>query len=291
MPLRSMTGFGQAEKSTPSGIYRVEIRGVNNRYLEIQFRTPKTFSGLEQTAKKLITETLSRGSLTVTIAWDSEDGGTKLTWDRQKVTGYIKILKEVKKEFKLAGDIGLANLLTFSDFIKAKSVEHDEETLWHHIKPVIRKAIDKFQCSRETEAAAIVRQLRAMTAKIVTALDAVEKRAPVRVQAFRETFTKKIESLTGGVIEPQRLATEIAIMADRLDISEECTRLRAHIEKFTGDLDADDPAGKRMTFILQEMNREANTIGSKANDSEISHLSVTMKEIIEQMREQAQNME
>jgi uncharacterized protein (TIGR00255 family) len=291
MPIRSMTGFGQAKKTTPSGTYRIELRGVNNRYLEIQLRTPRSLSCLEQKIKQVIQENISRGSLTLNISWDGEAGETSFTWDKEKVSSYIKILKEVQSKFKLDGKVSIQNLLTLSDFIKVQTTEIDEEKQWHHIKPVLEKAIGQFRLSSETEAVTIVRQFRTMTGKIVSALETIEKRAPERLKNYQESLLKKVELLAGTTVEPQRLAAEIAMMSDRLDISEECTRLRGHIEKFLTDLDADEPAGKRMTFILQEMNREANTLGSKSNDLEISHLSVSIKETIEQMREQAQNIE
>jgi len=287
-----MTGFGCAEKVTPSGTYHVEIRGVNNRFLDIQFRIPKSFASLEQKIKQVLAASISRGSLSVNISWDSKEGQTRLTWDRDKVADYIRIFKEIKKVHKLEGKVALSSLVGLSDFITAKDKEYDEATLWRHVKPVLEKAVAQFQRSRETEAAAIVRDMRAMTSKLRAALEEIQQKAPHRLAAYSASLKKKIEGLAGDTaVEPQRLATEVALMADRLDISEECTRLAAHIDKFTDDLNADDPAGKRMTFILQEMNREANTIGSKANDSDIAHLSVKMKELIEQIREQAQNIE
>jgi len=291
MPLRSMTGFGQAAKRTPSGAYRVEIRGVNNRYLDVQIRTPRPFANLDQKIKKALAERISRGSLTVAITWDREDEQGVLTWDRQKVGDYVKIFGEIKKKFKLSGDVTLGNLLVFSDFITSHTPEHSEELLWRHVRPILSRAIDSFQASREAEAAYFVRDLRTMVKKLRATLDEIKKHAPARIRNYSQALAKRAESLAAGAIEPQRLAAEIALMADRLDISEECTRLAAHIEKFSADLDSSEPAGKRMTFVLQEMNREANTIASKANDTTIAHLSVEIKEEIEKMREQAQNIE
>jgi uncharacterized protein (TIGR00255 family) len=291
MPLRSMTGFGRAQQSTVSGTYRVEIRGVNNRYLDIQIRTPRPFFNLEQRIKKTLSDRISRGSLAAAILWDKEAEQTRLTWDKPKVAAYVGILEEMRAAFGLSGGPTLENVLTLSDVVKTEAVEYDEEALWRHVKPVLLTAVADFQKAREGEGAYIAADLRKMLKILSAALGRIEKRAPARQKSCHEALSRKVAYLAGGAVEPQRLATEIAIMADRLDISEECTRLRAHIEKFAADIEADKPAGKRMTFILQEMNREANTIASKANDTSIAHHSVLLKEVIEKMREQVQNIE
>ena len=205
MPVRSMTGFGQAEAQTPSGLYRVEIRAVNNRFLDIQLRHPKSLNSLEQKIKELITETISRGSVSVFIGCDKENEAGALSWDAETAD--------------------------------------------------------------------------------------VEARAPARITEYAKTLTERVRKLLKDPPDEQRLAREIAMMADKLDISEECARLRSHIAAFVKVFDSGEPAGKRMNFLLQEMNREANTMGSKANDTAISHLSVTLKEDIEKIREQIQNIE
>lgn len=286
-----MTGFGLAEGVTPSGTYRVEIRGVNNRFLEIQIRQPRFVVNLEQQIRKEISSVISRGSLTVIISCDREEAGRKLTWDRQAVENYIAIFREIKKDHHLDGNVSLSHLLNFSDFIKAGQVEFSEELIWKHIRPVMAAALDAFQKTREKEAAFIIKQLRQMLRGIEKNLKAIEKRAPQRMEEYSASLRQRIQKLVAAEPDLSRINIEIALMADRLDISEECTRLRAHIAKFEEDFSADEQVGKRLGFLLQEMNREANTIGSKANDTEISHLSVKLKEEIEKIREQIQNIE
>jgi uncharacterized protein (TIGR00255 family) len=291
MPIRSMTGFGLADGASPSGTYRVEIRGVNNRFLELQIRLPKFAANLEARVKKEISSVISRGSVTVLISCDREDTESKLSWDKKTVDGYMKIFGEIQKAYKLDGKVTLNDLLNFSDFIKTESGAFDEDVLWKHLKPVLTESIAAFQKARETEAAMLVKDLKKLLKDIIKSLQLIEKRAPVRIQEYAKTLTEKVQKLIDNPPDPLRMQTEIAFFADRLDITEECTRLRAHIEKFSADFDLDEPVGKRMGFLLQEMNREANTIGSKANDTEISHQSVKLKENIERIREQIQNIE
>ncbi len=291
MPIRSMTGFGLAEDATPSGTYRVEIRGVNNRFLDIQLRQPKFAANLEPKIKKEISSIISRGSITVIISCDRETEATRLTWDKTSVDNYTRIFREVKDSYNLAGEVSLSDLLHFSDFIKAESTTHDDETLWSHLSPVLSNAIRAFQESREAEGAALVKDLKRILNEIADILTKVEKRAPERVTEYAAVLTDKIQKILVNPPDPMRIATEVALLAERLDITEECTRLRAHIDKFSEDFNLNEPVGKRMGFLLQEMNREANTIGSKANDTEISHWSVSLKENIEKIREQIQNIE
>jgi uncharacterized protein (TIGR00255 family) len=291
MPVRSMTGFGQSEARTPSGQYRVEIKAVNNRFLDIQVRSPKSLYSLEQKIKELITDTVSRGSVSVFIGCDKENELGKLSWDAEAVKNYVDIFKEIRKRFKLSGDITLSDLLHFSDFLKTESIQADEKTLWKHFKPVLTDAVKDFQKSRETEGGRIVKDLRKTLEEITRLLGEVEARAPQRVTEYLAVLTERVQKLLKNPPEESRIAMEIALMADKLDISEECTRLRVHLEAFVKDFDGGEPVGKRMNFVLQEMNREANTIGSKANDAVISHLSITLKEKIEQIREQIQNIE
>jgi uncharacterized protein (TIGR00255 family) len=291
MSLRSMTGFGLAEAATPSGTYRIEIRGVNNRFFELQLRQPRFVNNLDQQVRKEVQSIISRGSLNVIITCDREEENRTLSYDKQAVHQYIKILREIKDRYKLKGDVSLEELITFSDIIKADTAAFDDETVWKHIRPVLAKALSAFQKTREKEAAFILKDLKRTLAGIERTLLFIEGRAPVRMKEYSESLKGRIATLSSVEVDPSRIAMEIAVLADKLDIAEECTRLRAHLAKFNEDLRADEPAGKRLGFLLQEMNREANTIGSKANDTEIAHRSVSLKEDIEKIREQIQNIE
>jgi uncharacterized protein (TIGR00255 family) len=286
-----MTGFGQAEGSTPSGNYRVEIRGVNNRFLDIQMRLPRSFAALEAKLKKLLTDTVSRGSITFVINWDRESSEGALTWDRDKVAQYVRIFNEIRDAHNLAGEASLSHLVGFSDFIKTETVSHEDAALWRHVKPLCETAIADYQASREREGVYLRRDLEKMLKTLTADLKKIEKRAPARLKRYAGDLRQRIRQINEGAIDEQRLAIEIALMADKLDIAEECARLHAHIGKFADTFESGKPMGKRMGFILQEMNREANTIGAKANDTDIAHLSVALKEAVEKMREQIQNIE
>lgn len=287
-----MTGFGQAEATTPSGVYRVELRSVNGRYLEMQLRQPRSFSNLEQKIRKTISDNVSRGSLSVFITCDNDEGKGSLTWDRSAVETYLRIFGEIKDQFGLEGSISLDHLLQFSDFVKAETTAQDDDTTWKLFEPVLKTAIEDFNQSREAEASHTIAELQRILKEIDDRLGQVEERAPQRLVRYEQELRKRIGQLVQeAAIDEQRMATEIAIMADRLDISEECCRLHSHIGKFFEIFGRDEPVGKRMNFLLQEMNREANTIGAKANDTEISHIVVELKENIEKIREQVQNIE
>ena len=294
MPVQSMTGFGLAEAKTPSGTYHVEIRGVNNRFLDIQLRQPRYFANLEQKIKKAITETISRGSISVYISSDRETEDSELTWDKDAAQNYLRIFSDIKKTCKIQGDITLADLLRFSDLIKTKTVKYDDKTLWKHFAPVLDDAVAAYQKSRAAEGSLTIKDLKKNITAMQAILKQVELRAPQRIAEYSAELTRKIDKFLAQSQQqpdPQRLATEIAVMSDRLDIAEECMRLKAHITAFTKDFTSNEPVGKRMNFLVQEMNREANTIGSKANDTAISHFAVKLKEHIERIREQIQNIE
>jgi uncharacterized protein (TIGR00255 family) len=286
-----MTGFGAAEGGTTSGSYRVEIRGVNNRFLEMQVRQPKFLANLERNVRKVISGAISRGSVQVNIFCDRENEAVKVTWDKPVVDGYITIFREIGETYGLQGGITLGDLLNFNDVVKTENTVYNEEELWGHLGPVLEEAITAFQKSREAEGAFIVADLKKILDDISATLVEVEKKAPSRIETYAKVLQERVQKLIADPPDPQRMTTEIALCADRLDISEECLRLRAHITRFGEDFTADGPVGKRMGFLLQEMNRESNTIGSKANDTDISHLSVALKEKIEQIREQIQNIE
>ena len=286
-----MTGFGAAERNATSGTYRVEIRGVNNRFLEMQVRQPRFLANLEQKVRKVVSKAIARGSIQVNIFCDRENEAIKITWDKTVVDGYIGIFREIGETYGLEGGITLANLLGCNDVVKTENTVYNEEELWEDLGGALAEAISAFQMSREAEGAFIVADLKKILDAISDTLVEIETKAPSRIESYSAVLQERVRKLIADPPDPQRMTTEIALCADRLDISEECLRLRAHIARFGEDFSADGPVGKRMGFLLQEMNREANTIGSKANDTEISHLSVALKEKIEQIREQIQNIE
>ncbi|MBD3422290.1 MAG: YicC family protein [Chitinivibrionales bacterium] len=291
MPLHSMTGFGQAEAETPEGTFRVEFRGVNNRFLELQLRMPRSLANLEQKIKKIVTAEIARGSVTVFVTTEREQEKGALTYDEEAVDAYVRILREIQDRHHLDGSLSLAELVHFSDLVKMEATEVNEARIWKCLQPVLKDALADFQNTRRKEAVHIIIDLKKRQRELVRLLKRIRTRIPSRLKNYIAELRKRINSLLEQPVEEQRLAQEVAVLADRLDIAEECTRLSAHILRFDECIAADGPIGKRMNFLLQEMNREANTIGAKANDVEISHYSVALKENVEKLREQIQNIE
>lgn len=292
MALKSMTGFGQANLKSTWGDFHIELRAVNNRFLDIQLRCPKMLANFDSAIKQLLGEHISRGSVSLFINVEEKEKSARLTYDKDAVQTYLTIFREIKKKYKLAGDITLADLLKFSDVITTEASKTADDAIWKQLKAALQKALEAFEKSRVAEAQRLTVDLKKTLKELRRLTDLVEKRAPARQKLAAETMQKRINAMLGNqIIDQQRIAAEIAVMADRLDISEEITRLRSHIDAVEADLACTEPVGKRLNFLLQEMNREANTTGSKANDTEISHLSISLKENIEKIREQIQNIE
>lgn len=290
MTIRSMTGYGQGELETSSGTYNINIKSVNNRYLDIQVRFPKPFAPLEIALKKMVSSRISRGSVTVYINWEHGEDDTKVSWNRSLVNQYFTMFSEIATEHSLPKP-SFQELLTFSDFIEKESITYPEDELFKDVEAVLNMALDDIMTVKEKEAAYIIDDFKKTIHKIDDLITKVEKQAPLRLEKYTAELKRKISVLVSDSSADDRLALEIALMADKLDIAEECLRMRAHIEKFLDEINQGGAVGKKMGFILQEMNREANTISSKANDTTISHYSVELKECIEQIREQALNLE
>ncbi|MBN1983339.1 MAG: hypothetical protein JW795_17515, partial [Chitinivibrionales bacterium] len=227
MPLYSMTGFGQAEQNAPSGNYKVEIKSVNNRFLELQIRLPKPLNILDQRIRKELNDVISRGSLIVSLAWSNEEQQASISFDEKKTAAYVQVLRQIQRTFDLEGDITLNHLLGFSDIITNEAQSFDEEMLWRHIKPVLSAAVKSFIESRKVEGDFIVKDLKKMIKEIEKVTTMIEKRAPLRLKNYTGELRRKIEQVAGSVVDQSRIAQEIALMADKLDIAEECTRLRA----------------------------------------------------------------
>ena len=292
MAISSMTGYGRFEQETPSGEYRVEIKSVNNRYLDIQLRNSRILSAIDAKITEYLSKKIGRGSVTVYINVRQNESSEKLVVDDNSVKSYTKLLTDIRKKSGLTSEIQISDLLKYADqLFKRESTKHTDATLWKHLKPVLDTALAEFIESKEREAAFILKDMKKFLQTISTSLKKIEKRAPIRQKKQMEVTKKRIEVLASETLEPTRIAMETAYLADKLDIAEECTRLHAHIEKMNIDLKSNNEVGKKLGFLLQEMNREANTIGSKANDINISHESVTLKENIEKIREQALNLE
>ncbi len=294
--IRSMTGYGEAELETPAGRLRAGIKTVNHRFFSINIRLPTWLERFEPKIRERVRQDVSRGhaNVSVRLSANGEDQGTTaLKLDVARAREYLSIFQAMKDELGLAGEVDVALLSRFDDIIvhdEAEAPELDEA----QVRDVVGRATAALVAMREEEGRRLRRDLDARLASLASGLDAVAERAPDRLVAERDRLRASVAELVEDIeVDDERLAREIAILADKWDISEEIVRLRSHMEHFRGLLDADaaDPVGKRLAFLVQEMHRETNTIGSKANDAAIEQGVVAMKNEVERLREQVENVE
>ncbi len=291
MKLQSMTGFGRAEAEQETGNYKIEIKTVNNRFLDVQFRMPKICNSLEQKIRNALSERLVRGSVSVNINREASADAVTVTYDPEITAKYVDVLTSISESFNLSGNPAVADLAPFyRDIITQELAEFTDEQLWNDLVPVLNSALDQLVDVRETEGEFTRKGLIELLATIESGLEEIKNYAPKRLDKVRTKFSKMVEDLKGEGIDEARLTFETSIMADKLDIAEEILRLSAHIVAMKDLLSSDAEVGKRMNFLLQEINREINTIGSKANDSDISRIVVDLKEAAERIREQALNL-
>ena len=294
--IRSMTGFGEAERDTEAGRLRVEIRTVNHRFFSSNLRLPSAFERYEPGIRDWLRQQLSRGHINFSLRLESAEGGAdepRFQLNEARARQYHRILHELKQRLDLPGEVDVALLSRFNDLIEredAEKIEIDEDA----VREVTLDAARAVVAMREVEGRRLREDLEERLEAIQTAMEGVRAKAPARLMAERDRLRTAIRELTDGAgIDEDRLAREVAMLAERWDISEELVRLKAHIDLFRSLLEADsaEPVGKRLSFVVQEMLRETNTIGSKANDAPIEHEVVTIKNEIERLREQADNVE
>lgn len=291
MNLQSMTGFGRAEAEQSTGNYKIEIKTVNNRFLDVQFRMPRICNPLEKQIRDYLSSRLTRGSVSFNINREATGDDVIVKYDPELAEKYVNVIKSLANDFDLAGEPSVNDLSPFlREFVSQELAEFTDEQLWADLEPVLVSAVDQLVEVREKEGDFIRNGLLELLAVIENGLEEIKKYAPTRLEKVRERLSKVVEDLKGEGVDESRIAFETSIMADKLDIAEEILRLSAHIVAMKDLLSGEGEVGKRLNFLLQEMNREINTIGSKANDSEISRLVVDCKEATERIREQALNL-
>ncbi len=290
--VRSMTGFGRSEIEHEGALLVTEIRSVNHRYCEISIKLPKWLVHLEPKVRTLVQAKILRGKVSVAVAWDGENSGGALSLDTEVADRYFRLMGELKKRYDLSGEIDLRTLASFPDILTPERQAPDDERDWKLIEKSVTGALDDTLSMKTAEGEALAADLNGRVQSLLKHLDVIEKRAPVRVSEARERLRAKLSGLTESEeIPEERLALEVVIFADKMDCTEECVRLRAHAAQFAALLGAPELVGRKLNFLLQEMNREANTIGSKAADVEIVNEVVEIKDEIEKLREQVQNVE
>ncbi len=292
--LVSMTGFGRGTATVAAATATVELRSVNSRFLETSIRVPRAISFREADIQAILRDTLTRGRISVQVQLEqAAEESVALEVDVEAARGYAHLLETLRAAAGIGDTVRLEHLLTFSEVFKPvddASVAADHA--WEAVKEALKEATDNLQRMRADEGKALHTDLAQRLQSIEDELVAVEQRAPERVREARERLYDRLnEMLSDERVNRDRLEMEMAILADRLDITEECVRLRSHIDVFRQTAAAPEPAGRKLNFLLQEMNREVNTIGSKANDAAIAHHAVGMKEELERIREQVQNIE
>jgi len=290
--IKSMTGYGRAESTLNGSRLSIEIRSVNHRFTDFSIRLPRAFSSLEQEVKKLLQKRIARGSVSLNVTYNGGEGPELPEIDLSTADHFYKLLNALRKRYRIKDPVELEDIYHFSEIFKSRQTPLSQGKAWSGLQDCLKKALDDFDRMRVREGAVLAADLRKNIAELKKSIAAIEKSAPLRIRQFRDKFTQRIKKISQGTaLDPQRLMQEAAVYADRCDISEECVRFSSHIKAFEEYLNAAQPVGRRLDFLLQEINREANTIGSKANDDKISQLVVRIKENLEKMREQAQNVE
>ena len=288
----SMTGFGRAEIETNNYTINVEIGTVNNRFLDYQIRLPRTIAPLEQNIKTLLNGIFNRGKISISINWEQAQNVDLLVLDEEKTDAYLKIYELLKKKYGFADQPSFRDFVALPDLVKMSKEEDDLDLIWEDLKQAILKAAQAVAMMRQAEGQNLAADMLNRTTEIESVVSEIARLAPANVDIYREKLKSRIAELAGqSPVDDQRIALEVTIFSDKSDITEECIRLKSHLSQLESSLKENKPIGKRLNFILQELNREINTIGSKSSDYEISRRVIMVKEEIERLREQAQNIE
>ena len=290
---RSMTGFGRGGYSQDGKEFTVEIKTVNHRYSDISIRMPRQLGFMEDKVRELAAKSISRGKTDVFITYNNRGGDEKsVTLDEALAKAYISAVEALRDKFGLRDDITVSFIAKCPDVLKAEQNEEDEEALWAILKVAVENAIDSLIKMREIEGEKLKNVLLDRTAYIESLIKEISKRAPEVPKEYKTRMEMRLKELLGQqAADESRIVMEAAVFADRCCIDEELVRLESHIGQLKDTLSLNVPAGRKLDFIVQEMNREINTIGSKANDLAITRNVVEIKSEIEKIREQVQNIE
>lgn len=294
--IRSMTGYGDAERDSPAGRLRLEVKTVNHRFFNLSIKTPSGFDRFEKAVADALKVHLARGHVSAYLSIDrsAAESTAALAVDMEKARGYREALEALKDELNVPGELDLAMFVRFGDIFRAPDVDRTAGVEVEMIAELADEAAQACRRMRDAEGERLADDLTGRLDAIAVQLDRVEERAPERLTEYRDRLRTAVAELSAQVdVDDDRLAREIAYMSEKWDINEEVVRFRSHIELFREALAgaADEPVGKRLGFLVQEMLREANTVSSKANDAELAHASVAIKEEIERIREQVENVE
>ncbi len=288
-----MTGYGRFEGVISGRQTVFEIKAVNHRFFELQCRLPRGCGFLEESIKELVSGCVSRGKIDVYVSVEADDNlEADVKINRSLASGYLKALKELCSEYELRDDISVSLLSRYSDIFTVTKAPENEEALRAIVIEAGEKALAEFMSMREREGERLAADVLEHGRTIISLVSEIEERSPVTVEEYRSKLYDRLrEILTDTSIDPQRILTEAAIFADKTAVNEETVRLRSHFSQLEEMLGKSEPVGRKLDFIVQEMNREANTTGSKVCDAELAHKVVEIKAEIEKIREQVQNIE
>lgn len=291
--MRSMTGFGRSRAVIGGKEYLLEIKSVNSRYSEFNMKLPRSCTYLEEKLKTLLKGVISRGKVDVWLSvTDVEDRSTSVTVNLPVVKNYLEEMRKCGEELSLPDDLQLSSIFRMTDAFTIVRTEADEEEIWQAVQTVANAALAEFAAMREKEGEKLKADLLEKVANIEVMVGEIEKLSPETTAAYRQRLTDKLnELLEGQQFDQQRVLTETAIFAEKIAVDEETVRLRSHFRQFRDMVESAEPIGRKLDFLIQEFNRESNTIGSKAQDLKITKLVIDMKSEIEKIREQIQNVE
>ena len=291
--VKSMTGYGRCEETVGGRRITVELKSVNHKSFEFSPRVTRGYGFLEDKLKTYVQSRVARGKIDLFLSIETlEDADVIVSVNHSLAAGYIAALREITERYKLPDTVTVNSLSRYSDIFSVHKAPEDEEAIWAAVKTVLEKAVDAFIAMRETEGRRLYDDVMSRAAVILELVGKIEARSPETVKEYRERLEAKLrEVLSDTTIDEQRILTEAAIFADKVAVAEETVRLRSHFEQLKALLNAEEPSGRKMDFLVQEMNRETNTIGSKASDSQIAYMVVDIKAEIEKIREQIQNIE
>ena len=291
--IKSMTGYGRAVETVNGREFTVEIRSVNNRYLDCTVKLPRAVSFAEDAVKQAVKASVSRGKVDVFVTVKSDNGDdTKVSLNRTAVEGYLSAMRQMVSEFGVQDDISVSAISRMPEVFTVEKPEVDEEQLQADLMGVVRKALDGYDAMRTAEGAALDADLRSRGDTILELVCQVETGSEQTVIDYRTRLENKLkEVLASTAIDESRILTEAAIFADKIAVDEETVRLRSHLRQMNTMLDGGGAVGRKLDFLLQEMHREANTIGSKCSDVRLARIVVDIKAELEKIREQTQNIE
>ena len=290
--VRSMTGYGKSECMLDDAPCTVEARSVNGRYLELSVKLPKEYSEHEGRIREVVREQVLRGSVNLYIRREDLAEITPLNVDVEAARHYVDALRTIQSELGVGGEVRIEHLTVFPSIFQRPLRSAERPDVWPALKEAVVQALTAMNAMRDMEGKDLSRDLVTRCETIASALEIVEKRSLERIPAERERLRERVRQiLDENAIDESRLSLEIVLLSEKLDITEECVRLRSHIKHFQQYMATEQQPGRKLNFLVQEMNREINTIGSKCNDADIAVTVVTMKEELERIREQIQNVE